>query len=66
MDKIIENNGINKIILDIIVSKVRNGEEVFISGFGKFYPKPCPTCGSCIGIGFKSSIKLRDVLNKRG
>ena len=66
-------------ILEIIKKTLGNGEDVMISGFGKFYVKEKRgrrgrnpqtgedlMLGSRRVVGFKCSGKLRDRINRRG
>jgi integration host factor subunit alpha len=66
-------------ILEIIKKTLENGEDVMISGFGKFYVKEKRgrrgrnpqtgedlMLGSRRVVGFKCSGKLRDRINRRG
>jgi len=66
-------------ILEIIKNTLENGEDVMITGFGKFYVKEKrkrkgrnPATGEDLMlrsrrvVGFKCSVKLREKMNGRG
>lgn len=46
-----------KLVFSIIEYKVKRGEEVFYTGFGKFYLKDGE-------VAFKASLTLKDALNE--
>lgn len=48
---------VTKLVFSIIEYKVKRGEEVFYTGFGKFYLKDSE-------VSFKASLTLKDALNE--